>query len=372
MTNSYIWPLVNRVSHVLLMVFFAAAYILGDFDDLLNYHVAFGLALGVVFLFRGIWGFIGPKYSKFKDFNFNLIDLKEYLLSPFSKSKEYAGHNPASSWAIVAMIIVSFLTILSGLLAYGIEENHGILSFLHTTYFKEMELFEDIHEIFSNLFLAIIGAHIAGALIDRFIKKSDAIDSMVNGYKKLAEKVDVRTNIAQKLFGIIWIVISLFSLYYLIFAKDNIFIANANVKQNYAVLHMDFENECGSCHITYPPFLLPKNSWTLMMKDLENHFGDDASIDELTNLSILAFLTQNSAENSTHQASLKILKSLKDNNSTIAITKTPFWKKKHDEIDKSVFLSKEVKSSANCKACHQDIEHGLIENDLIKLPEIKG
>lgn len=371
MTKSYIWPLANRVSHVLLILFFAAAYILGDFDELLSYHVAFGLALGVVFLFRGVWGFIGPQHSKFKDFNFNLLDLKEYLLSPFSKTKEYAGHNPASSWAMVAMLVVAFLAILTGVLTYGIEENHGVLSFLHSSYFKEMEIFKDIHEFFSNLFLAIVGVHIAGVLINRFIKKSDAIDSMVSGYKKLADKVDVKTNIAQKIFGIIWIVASLFSLYYLIFTKDNIFIANANVKQNYALLHKDFNNECGSCHITYPPFLLPKESWTLMMGDLENHFGDDASIDAVTNLSILAFLRQNSAQNSTHQAALKILKSLKDINSTLAITKTLFWKHKHKEIEDRVFASKEIKSRANCKACHKDIERGLIENDLIQIPKIK-
>lgn len=372
MTKSYIWPLANRVSHVLLMVFFSLAYVLADFDRYLSYHVAFGLALGVVFFFRIVWGFIGPKHSKFKDFNFSISDLKDYLLSVFVKTKEYAGHNPASSYAIVAMIVVAFLTILSGFFAYGIEENRGIMSFLHQSFFRDMEIFKDIHEFFANLFLAIIIAHVAGSLIDRFIKKSDAIDSMISGYKELSSKVDIKTNIAQKLFGIIWIVASLFSLYYLIFTKDNIFIASSYVKQDYAALHKDFADECGSCHITYPPFLLPKGSWTTMMQNLDNHFGDDASLDKATNQSILAFLIKNSAENSTHKSSLKILKSLKDNNSTIAITKTPYWRKKHEDIEKSVFASNEVKSKANCKACHKNIQNGLLEYDLINVPEMKG
>lgn len=372
MTKSYIWPVANRVSHVLLMVFFTLSYILADFDRYLSLHVAFGLALGVVFLFRIVWGFIGPKHSKFKDFNFNLYDLKNYLFSIFVKTKEYAGHNPASSYAIVAMIVVAFLTIVSGLFAYGIEENRGVLSFLHQSFFRDMEVFEDIHEFFANLFLAIIVLHVAGSLVDRFIKKSDAIDSMISGYKVLSSKVDIKVNLAQKLFGIIWIVVSLFSLYYLIFTKGNIFIASSYVKQDYAVLHKDFSEECGSCHITYPPYLLSKNSWISMMKNLENHFDDDASLDEVTNQSILSFLMHNSAENSTHKSALKILKSLKDNNSTIAITKTPYWRKKHDEIEKSVFASNEVKSRANCKACHENIENGLLEYDLINIPEIKG
>jgi cytochrome b len=372
MTKSYIWPLFNRVSHILLIVFFATCYILGDFDELLSYHVVFGLALGVVIFFRIIWGYMGPKHSKFKDFNFNLGDLKEYLLNPFSKKKEYLGHNPASSYAIVAMILLAFLSILSGLLAYGVEENHGILSFLHSDYFKKMELFEEIHEIFSNLFLAVIALHVLGSLVDKFIKRSDAIDSMVSGYKKTAQVESVKVNILQKFLGVVFIVVSLYALYYLIFTKNNMFIANANVKQDYAMLHSDFSNECGSCHITYPPFLLPKESWTLMMSDLENHFGDDASIDEETNISILKFLNENSAQTSTHQASFKILKSLKGNNSTIAISKTPFWEKKHDDIDKNIFANVKIKSKANCKACHIDIENGLIENDLINMPNIRG
>jgi cytochrome b len=249
MTKSYIWPLANRISHVLLMVFFTLSYILSDFDRFLGFHVAFGLALGVVFLFRVIWGFIGPKHSKFKDFNFSLKDLKSYLSSVFIKTKEYAGHNPASSYAIVAMIILAFLTIVSGTLAYGIEENRGVLSFLHQSFFRDMEVFKDAHELFANLFLWVIIVHVTGSLIDKFIKKNDAIDSMVNGYKNLTMKVDVKVNIAQKLFGIIWIVASLFSLYYLIFTKDNIFIASSYVKQDYAALHQDFSDECGSCHI---------------------------------------------------------------------------------------------------------------------------
>ena len=372
MTKSYIWPLFNRVSHILLILFFTLSYILGDFDELLSYHVAFGLALGVVFLFRVLWGYIGPRYSKFKDFNFNIIDLKEYLLSPFKKTKEYIGHNPASSYAIVAMIILAMLTIISGLLVYGVEENHGILSFLHSEYFKKMEIFEELHELFANLFLGVVIVHVIGSLIDKFIKKGDSVDSMIDGYKKTSQEISIQINIFQKLLGVVFILASLYALYYLIFTKENIFIASANIKQDYALLHQDFSKECGSCHITYPPFLLPKSSWKLMMSDLENHFGDDASIDKGTNLSILSFLEKNSAENSTHKAAFKILKSLKENNSTIAITKTPYWEKKHKNIDKDIFARAKIKSQANCKACHTDIENGLIENHLINIPNIRG
>ncbi len=371
MTRSYIWPIVTRFAHLLLILFFAISYLLGDFEELLSLHVAFGLALAVVLFFRVLWGFVGPKYSRFSDFNFSLKDLMRYLLNPFSKTKEYIGHNPASSWAIVAMFVVGFLTTISGLLLYGIQENHGIFAFLHNSFYRDMEFLEDAHELFANLFVAIVLVHIAGSLLDKFVKNGDAIDSMISGYKKTKNKIVVELNLFQKIFAIIWIGVSLFSLYYLIFT-NNIFVATHYEKQDYAALHSDFVEECASCHIIYPPYLLPKKSWEIMMSDLENHFGDDASLDDETNLSILNFLKQRSAENSTHQAAFGILKSLKDRNDTIiAISQTPYWKEIHKDIDEKIYKSEQVKSRANCAACHVDFEKGLLENHLIKMPKVE-
>lgn len=101
------------------------------------------------------------------------------------------------------------------------------------------------------------------------------------------------------------------------------------------------------------------------MGDLENHFGDDASLTAKDEKVILDFLVQYSAEKSTKEASYKILKSIK-NKDIIAITKTTFWENEHKDIAKNVFLHNDVKSKANCKACHSDVEKGLVEDDKIK------
>ncbi|WP_428023235.1 cytochrome C [Arcobacter sp.] len=101
------------------------------------------------------------------------------------------------------------------------------------------------------------------------------------------------------------------------------------------------------------------------MGDLANHFGDDASLEPEDEKTILDFLVQYSAEKSTKEASYKILKS-QENKDIIAITQTTFWKNEHKSIPKEVFFKKDVKSKANCKACHSDIEKGLIEDDKIK------
>ena len=102
------------------------------------------------------------------------------------------------------------------------------------------------------------------------------------------------------------------------------------------------------------------------MASPKNHFGDDASIDDETNKKILEFLRQNSAEKSSSKWAIKFAK-----NDDIAITSSPFWQKAHENLDKEIFKRDKIKSKANCAACHENIEKGLISKALIKYEAIK-
>ena len=46
-----------------------------------------------------------------------------------------------------------------------------------------------------------------------------------------------------------------------------------------AIANPVYKEECGSCHMAYPPGLLPARSWTKVMSGLDNHFGDNAELD---------------------------------------------------------------------------------------------
>ena len=368
MTRSYVWSLFTRLFHILLVIGVAFLFIFSEFDDLLSYHAAIGYTVGLLFVFRIVWGFLDVKYSKFKEFNFNLVELKEYMFNVLGTKKEYVGHNPASSWAIVAMIVLAILSVISGALVYGTQEGMGVFSFLNATIFKKMELFEEIHEFFTTAFMVVIGAHIAGVVLDKVVHRTRTVESMIDGYKESSAE-SLKLTLFQKVFGALWIGISILFLIYLLSSPSNVLVADANTAVDYKKEHPLFESECKSCHTLYPPYLLPKESWVKMMADLENHFGDDASLDEQETASIREYLVKNAAESSTKESAFKILKSLKDKE-TIAITKTPYWIKRHEEIDKNIFASNEVKAKSNCKACHQNIEQGLLNDKDIKIPDI--
>lgn len=371
MKRVYVWTLPTRLFHWLFVAFIIAAWISADEDRWLSIHVALGSALAGLLIFRFVWGIVGPKYSRFSDFNFKISALKEYLGGILNPSRQYIGHNPAASYVMIAMFIAVGLAIVSGFLAYGIQENHGILAFLHSEAFREMDLFKEIHEFFVNVLWILIAAHVGGVLVDRLLHAEDrTLSSIFDGHKNMqGDKATL--SLLQKIVAFIGIGGSIGVLIYALSVPNNPLIASHTPKIDYAKEHPLFVNECASCHTLYPPSLLPKQSWTKLMGNLSNHFGDDASLELADNRSILEYLLKHSAESSKQEMSVKMMQTLQ-NRDIIAITQTPFWKRTHRHISAEVFQSGLVKSRANCKACHSDVEQGRIEDTAIKSVTIKG
>lgn len=366
MNKSYIWSIPTRVFHALFVAFILLSFISAQEDLWLNYHAVIGYGLLILVLFRICWGFIGPKYSLFKDLPLGTKNIKEFLNHIFEEKTKYSGHNPLASYVMISILVVAILAIITGVLVFGIQEEKGIFSFLNTSFFKNMKLFKEIHELFANLFIALIAAHILGVILDRLLHKNqETLNSIVTGYKVTYTKESIKLNIYQKIFSLLMFIFFIGFLIFNFYNQKNIFLASKYTPIDYKVENHLFVKECASCHTLYPPNLLPKKSWELIMSDLENHFGDDATIPEDSNKEILAFLLKNSAETSTMESSFKFLNSIK-NQDIIAMTKTTFWEKTHKEIPKEMFDYKEIKSKANCKACHSDIEKGLIEDENIK------
>ena len=366
MEKSYIWSLPTRVFHALFVIFILLAFISAQEDRWLNFHAFTGYAVLILIVFRVCWGFIGPKHSLFKDFPIGKTNVKDFLNHIFEENQKYLGHNPLASYVMISMFIVGFFTIFTGILAFGIQEGKGILSFLNSSFFKEMELFGEVHEIFTTLFMVLIIAHVSGVLLDRVLhKKQETLKSIVTGYKVTLKNESIKLNIYQKMFSLLMFIFFIGFLVFNFYNPKNILIASKYEKIDYKVQNELFVKECASCHTLYPPSVLPKKSWELIMSDLENHFGDDASIDEESNKNILAFLLKNSAETSSMESSFKFLESIQ-NQDIIALSKTTYWEKTHKDIPKELFENKNIKSKTNCKACHSDIEKGLIEDENIK------
>lgn len=131
-------------------------------------------------------------------------------------------------------------------------------------------------------------------------------------------------------------------------------------------LSATYKEECGSCHVAYPPELMSQSSWRAVMRGLDQHFGSDASLDAAKAREIGAFLETNAAwrdKYATFDAQGQPL---------LRITDGAWFQRKHrdgdDGITPAVWKSPSVKSVANCSACHRGADQGDYSEGDIRIP----
>jgi hypothetical protein len=116
--------------------------------------------------------------------------------------------------------------------------------------------------------------------------------------------------------------------------------------------------ECAACHMAFPSELLPLRSWQALMGDLSHHFGEDASLAPGVQADILDYLVKNSADTSDNQKTRRLLRGLADNVTPLRVTEMPWWKRSHNEVSAKRYTRPEIKSAANCVACHRGADKG--------------
>jgi hypothetical protein len=119
-----------------------------------------------------------------------------------------------------------------------------------------------------------------------------------------------------------------------------------------------FKKECGSCHMAYQPGLLPQRSWKKMTTTLEDHFGTDASLEPEDRISITAYLTANAADIRPAERHMAKIASSVSPDAPMRMTRSRYFVREHREIPMRYISQPEVKSLANCNACHQNAGSG--------------
>ena len=103
------------------------------------------------------------------------------------------------------------------------------------------------------------------------------------------------------------------------------------------------------------------------MATLDDHFGEDASLDAETTTKIRAWLVANSAERYDTRAANSFR--TPDAAEPLRITATARWKRIHGEIPAEALRRKDIGGAANCGACHGDAATGLFAPQMISIPE---
>lgn len=210
-----VWDPLVRILHWTVVIAFTLAYLTGD--ELRSVHTLVGYLVGGAVLVRLVWGAIGTRHARFKDFVYSpsrvLAYLRELLML---RPPRYLGHNPAGGFMVVLLLGSLLATTGTGVVLYGTKGGGPLASLAVTappvmtarhggapvvqTFNGEHEagvrgghdsgehheggLLRAVHDFFANLTLTLILAHIAGVVLDSLLHSENLARAMVTGRKR--------------------------------------------------------------------------------------------------------------------------------------------------------------------------------------------
>lgn len=119
-----------------------------------------------------------------------------------------------------------------------------------------------------------------------------------------------------------------------------------------------YQQECGACHLAYPPGLLPAASWQRVMSGLQRHFGTDASLDAASTQQISTWLAAHAGSGQRGGATPP----------DDRITRTAWFVREHGEVPATAWQRAAVKSASNCAACHPQATQGAFNEHDVRTP----
>ena len=120
-----------------------------------------------------------------------------------------------------------------------------------------------------------------------------------------------------------------------------------------------YQQECGACHLAYPPGLLPAASWQHLMAGLNHHFGSDASLDAPNTQAVTGWLVANAGT----------YKKVREAPVQDRISRAEWFVREHREITSAVWQRTSIKSASNCQACHGKADIGSFREREIRIPQ---
>jgi hypothetical protein len=123
-----------------------------------------------------------------------------------------------------------------------------------------------------------------------------------------------------------------------------------------------FQAECGSCHVAFPPQLMVADDWRRVMRSLDKHYGDNASLDEKTRQILEDFHVRNAGGAKVGAGRTARAGELP------RLTQTDWFVREHREVSRSDWTHAKVKTPANCAACHTKAAEGSYREREIVMP----
>lgn len=202
-----VWDPLVRYGHWALVASFATAYLSaenesGGPDQI---RIWSGYNVGILVAVRVVWGLVGTRHARFRDFAYSPAAALKYLADLLrSRGRRYVGHSPAATYMIAALLLCLAATVGTGIVAYG-DVGKGPLMSASLLGIAEAHaddhqghsggeggrgreggagIVGDIHGALATITLGLVVLHILGVGLASVVHRENLVGAMLNGRKR--------------------------------------------------------------------------------------------------------------------------------------------------------------------------------------------
>ena len=179
-TTVKVWDWPVRVFHWTLAASVLGAFVTGENEDFERLHQTLGWVAAGSIAFRVVWGLIGTRYARFREFVRGPAQVWAYVKSVRSgQAQHFVGHNPVGAIAVIVLMVLVSLSVYTGWLLTADDV---------------AEWLEDAHEIAANTLITVVLVHVIGVLWSSRTHGENLLKAMLTGRKTAPSEAGIHRN----------------------------------------------------------------------------------------------------------------------------------------------------------------------------------
>jgi cytochrome b len=358
-----VWDAPLRVAHWSFVACVAGAWLTRGAEHA-DLHAVFGYVALAMLAARIAWGFAGPAHARFASFAYSPLAAWRYVRSALAGSaRHYTGHYPAGSWAVWLLLGLLALACITGMVASAGMHRLGPLA--GRVDFGLAGISLELHEAFAWAILAAAALHLLGVAWGSRVHRENLALAMLTGRKVDHDAAPGETPNRAGAGAAMVAAALLGGAFYMGWhvPRDTAARDAAEKANHEALAATAWSRECGSCHLAYPPALLPMRSWERTLAEQDHHFGEDLSLTEAASAKLLAAARAAPPQS---WAAWRLASSVKGTEAPLQVTGLRAWKRLHANVEAAQFKPPNAAGPHECDACHRDAASGIFHVRMIQ------
>jgi cytochrome b len=175
-----VWDLPTRLFHWAFALCFIGLVITGQIAGAaLYWHFLLGYSTLSLLLFRLVWGVVGGRWSRFRNFVKGPTAIAQYLRG-MHQSAMSAGHNPLGALSVLALLFFPVLQVLTGLMSDDEIATSGPLAKMVPSQWVSAATFYHA-QIGKPILIGLVLLHLLAIIFYRVRQGKNLIGPMVHG-----------------------------------------------------------------------------------------------------------------------------------------------------------------------------------------------